>query len=316
MLRRPLTRAGRADRRVTATPGTAAQPSPGRRPTNGGSPITSYTVTPYIGCDRPDARPRSPASPPTSATITGLTNGTTYTFTVSATNSVGTEPAVRGLQRGHALRGRVAPRFVQSALSARDPRLDAVGDADVGAHDGQPADRGDGYVESSGATAKSVTDSAGNRYMELLHFKASDNTEMSVWSAPDHRPAAVPSPTITVTPTSEADVGMAALEYSGLSTVADATVVDQMEHGIGDDERRGHGLVGRDAGDDRGQRAGDRLLRRLGIRGHADRRAPATRHESTCRTRRTWSYWPRTRSCRRRARRRTPAPARAAARSG
>ena len=29
----------------------------------------------------------------TNATVTGLTNGTTYTFTVTATNSVGTGPA-------------------------------------------------------------------------------------------------------------------------------------------------------------------------------------------------------------------------------
>ena len=29
-----------------------------------------------------------------------------------------------------------------------------------------------------------VTDSAGNSYTELLHFKASDKTEMSVWTAP------------------------------------------------------------------------------------------------------------------------------------
>ena len=56
---------------------------------DGGSPITGYTVT---------ASPASPASPggtctatppSTTCTISGLTNGTAYTFTVVASNAVG-----------------------------------------------------------------------------------------------------------------------------------------------------------------------------------------------------------------------------------
>ena len=41
-----------------------------------------------------------------------------------------------------------------------------------------------GVWSGSGVTASSVTDAAGNTYTELLHFKASDATEMSVWTAP------------------------------------------------------------------------------------------------------------------------------------
>jgi titin len=57
---------------------------------NGGSAITSYKVTPYIA---------SAAAAPvlctsaTSCVITGLVNGTTYTFTVSATSIVATSVA-------------------------------------------------------------------------------------------------------------------------------------------------------------------------------------------------------------------------------
>jgi RHS repeat-associated protein len=56
---------------------------------NGGAAITSYTITPYIGGTAQSASSAS-ASP---ATVTGLTNGTTYTFTVAAVNSVGTGTA-------------------------------------------------------------------------------------------------------------------------------------------------------------------------------------------------------------------------------
>jgi hypothetical protein len=60
-------------------------------PNDGGTSITSYTVTPYIGSVA--QAPQTFASPATSQTITGLTNGTAYTFTVTATNKAGTSPA-------------------------------------------------------------------------------------------------------------------------------------------------------------------------------------------------------------------------------
>ena len=56
---------------------------------NGGAAITSYTITPFIGAT---AQP-STIGAGSPVTVTGLTNGTTYTFTVTATNSVGSGPA-------------------------------------------------------------------------------------------------------------------------------------------------------------------------------------------------------------------------------
>src|SRR5207245_9908986 len=59
-------------------------------PANWGSPITSYTVTPYIGTAPQTPTVFTGGPPATSATVTGLGGGTTYTFTVAAINSIGT----------------------------------------------------------------------------------------------------------------------------------------------------------------------------------------------------------------------------------
>ena len=56
----------------------------------GESPITSYTVTPYVGSEA--QTPVQVGASTTATTVTGLTNGTTYTFRVAATSDAGTGP--------------------------------------------------------------------------------------------------------------------------------------------------------------------------------------------------------------------------------
>lgn len=71
---------------ASATAGDAQATVSFMAPTNtGGSPITSYTVT-----SSPGGFTATAVGTSSSATVTGLTNGTAYTFTVTATNVAGT----------------------------------------------------------------------------------------------------------------------------------------------------------------------------------------------------------------------------------
>jgi hypothetical protein len=58
---------------------------------DGGSALTTYTVTPYIGTTAQTTTPVT--APATSVRVAGLTNGTAYTFKVTATNAAGSSPA-------------------------------------------------------------------------------------------------------------------------------------------------------------------------------------------------------------------------------
>ncbi|MBB6403448.1 fibronectin type III domain-containing protein [Arthrobacter sp. AZCC_0090] len=78
---------------VSATAGNASAVVSWTAPANGGSPISSYAVTPSSGGTALAPVTVSGSPPSTTATVTGLSNGTAYTFTVTATNAVGTSPA-------------------------------------------------------------------------------------------------------------------------------------------------------------------------------------------------------------------------------
>ncbi|MGD0394614.1 MAG: fibronectin type III domain-containing protein, partial [Acidimicrobiales bacterium] len=72
----------------TGTSGNASATVNWVAPTDvGSSPITGYVLTPYIGST---AQTAIDLGNVTTRVVTGLTNGTAYTFTVAAINSVGT----------------------------------------------------------------------------------------------------------------------------------------------------------------------------------------------------------------------------------
>ena len=74
---------------LVATPGNNQVALSWTAPSNGGSPITDYTIE-YRTGSNPFAPFTHTPSTSTSITVTGLTNGVSYDFRVSAKNSIGT----------------------------------------------------------------------------------------------------------------------------------------------------------------------------------------------------------------------------------
>ena len=78
---------------VTASPGAASATVSWTAPgSNGGSAITSYTVTAADSTKSANGGETCTTTGALSCIVTGLTNGDSYTFTVTATNAAGTGP--------------------------------------------------------------------------------------------------------------------------------------------------------------------------------------------------------------------------------
>ncbi|MFG1886138.1 fibronectin type III domain-containing protein [Micromonospora sp. NPDC049102] len=75
---------------TSVTGGTTAARLSWTTPANGSSPITGYTVTPYV--NGVAQTPQTFTGTATTQLVTGLTGGTTYTFRVAAINAAGTGP--------------------------------------------------------------------------------------------------------------------------------------------------------------------------------------------------------------------------------
>jgi hypothetical protein len=124
---------------------------------NGGGAISAYTVTPYVGTTA--QTPVEVGGSASSAIVTGLTNGTAYTFTVTATNSAG-----NGL-----------PSAASAAVTPQNTIFDFAAPATVDSGDGHSVELG---VKFSSELAGTVT---GVRF-----YKAAANTGThvgSLWSA-------------------------------------------------------------------------------------------------------------------------------------
>jgi hypothetical protein len=198
-------------------------------PNDGGRTITKYTVTPYASgvAGTPATVTGSPAA--TTAVVPNLANGTAYTFTVTATNSVGDSPESAA---SNSVTPNASPRLIQrvSGRSTSGATLQLTPTSNVSA--GNRLVVMAGVWSSSSATISGVTDSAGNTYTKIAGQKASDQTELSVWTAPMTAGDGT-RPVISITATAGADIGGAALEYSGLSTAAGTAAVDAFKTATG-----------------------------------------------------------------------------------
>ena len=106
---------------------------------DGGSAITGYRITPFVGGTA--QTPIDTGSTTTSRTITGLTNGTAYTFTVAAANAVGTGAASNPSAA-------VVPRAAATAPGAPTGVAGTAGNASVALNWTAPADNGGSAITS------------------------------------------------------------------------------------------------------------------------------------------------------------------------
>jgi hypothetical protein len=155
--------------------------------------------------------------------VNGPVNGSTYTFTVTATNAIGTSsPSAQS--NAVTPTATVSPTFVQQTsgrVSAGSLTLTPA----------QVVSTGDrlivqvGIWSNGSATASAVKDSAGNTWTRLTATVASDHTQLSTWTAPVTTGGGT-KPTVTITATGTADIGASLLDYTGVSTLTGTTVLD------------------------------------------------------------------------------------------
>ena len=215
---------------VTATAADGSATVSWTAPANGGSPITSYSVTPTTGTTTLPPTVVTGNPPVTSVSVGGLTDGLSYTFTVTATNAAGTGPSSTP-SNAVTPSAAAAPSFVQQVSKhASAKTISVIPSSALGAGNRLVVEVG--VWNSTNATTKSVTDSAGDQFTEVSHFTGPDQTEQSVWTAPITAGAGT-KPSVTAKFTSSAAGAITALEYSGLSTVTGSGAVDQVSQASG-----------------------------------------------------------------------------------
>jgi hypothetical protein len=208
---------------VTATAGYSSATLAWSAPTTGGPP-TSYVITPYIGGVAQQTTTVTGSPAPTTATVTGLTNGTSYTFKVTASNPAGSG-APSALSNAATPSATAPPVFVQQAASQ------AASAKTISVQPSRAVTAGNRLVvevaayNSSKPSVTGVTDTAGDPFTQLSSTTAPDGTVLTVWTAVVTYSGGT-QPTITATASAAGDLAISALEYAGLSTANGTAVLD------------------------------------------------------------------------------------------
>lgn len=154
----------------TATAGNTSATVNWTAGSNGGSPITGYTVTAYDSttlATTTDACPSSDSSTSTTCTVTGLANGNNYTFKVAAINAINTgsfsgssNSIIPGTDPGALLIETATPGVASATVNWTDPTSNGgsvITDYTVSATDLTTSANGDQACTATGATATSCT---------------------------------------------------------------------------------------------------------------------------------------------------------------
>ena len=217
--RPPRRRRARRPASIASAARPARRPCAGPRRTTAARTITRYTVTPYLGGVAQATTPVTGSPAPTTAVVTGLTNGSAYTFTVTATNSVGDRPRLGAVERRDPERlAAVRPARVRAHRPGR--RLQLTPASAITTR--QPDRRHGGRVERRRARRSRASPTPPATRTPRSRASRRPTTPSSACGARRSPRAAARKPAITITATGSADIGAAALEYSGLSTARPA----------------------------------------------------------------------------------------------
>jgi hypothetical protein len=226
---------------VNATAGDAQATVSWTAPSDGGSPITSYTVT-----ASPGGTMSTVDGSTSSATVTGLTNGTSYTFTVTATNAVGPGPASAASNTVTPSAPPAAPVLMQTTIGQASavPSGGLVRVALPGA-----VTAGDRLVVCVVTSSRMVLpvsridNDGGNTFTRLVNQTGTDLlTTQSVWTATDPAGGATSVQVTLGSPTAPPPAGhgkltakvvVTVLEYAGLSPADGTAAVDQQATATG-----------------------------------------------------------------------------------
>ena len=192
---------------VGATAGNGSATVSWTAPSDEGSAITGYTVSDGTGdtCATPDGMT-------TSCTVTGLTNGSSYSFTVTATNADGTGAA-------SAPSNSVTPSAVPDAPTGVTA---APGDASATVSWTAPSDEGSpitGYTVSDGAGDTCTTASTGCIVTGLTDGSSYSFT-VTATNADGTGAASAPSNSVTPSSTPDAPTDVTAAPGDGSATIS------------------------------------------------------------------------------------------------